>query len=68
MVKIGFGLTAFIDDNVSGNKNGAYKIQAFKRKNLVSGINLIFFDDKIYKCIDRLSKYKKRIKRCKNYL
>jgi hypothetical protein len=39
--KIGFGVTAVDYDNVSGNRNGVYKIEAFLNGNLVLAINLI---------------------------
>jgi hypothetical protein len=39
--KIGFGITAVDYDNVSGNRNGVYKIEAFLNGNLILAINLI---------------------------
>jgi hypothetical protein len=61
--KIGFGVTA-VDDNVSGNSNGVYKIEAFKWKpSFGYQFDSYSFDEMRYiNALIDYSKYKRRIK------
>jgi hypothetical protein len=56
--KIGFGITAVDYDNVSGNRNGIYKLQTYLngKANFGYQLDTYSFDEMRYICINRLFK------------